>query len=53
MLLSEEDVRRRRSRNRAVAWALVAFVVLIFVGSIAKMSSGELPVLNGEVGFER
>ena len=45
--------RRRDGRNRAVGLALLAFVVLIFIGSLVKMANGHLPVLNVEIGRER
>ena len=37
---SPEDMKRRRLRNIAVALALVAFMVIIFVTSIVKMRTG-------------
>lgn len=49
--LTREQVKNRRGRNIAVALALVGFVVLVFVGSVAKMqSTGEIPVLNHPIG---
>ena len=48
--LTQEEARRRRGRNIVVAIALVAFVGLIFAGSLVKMSGGDIPVLNNTVG---
>lgn len=38
MQLSEEQLRSRRSRSKAIAWALVGFMVLVFVVTIVKLS---------------
>lgn len=51
--LTHEEARRRRGRNTVVALALVAFVVIVFAGSLAKMSQGNIPVLNGGIGVQR
>ncbi|WP_416899012.1 MAG: hypothetical protein ACMVY4_04595 [Minwuia sp.] len=48
--LTHEEARRRRSRNVVLALALVAFVALVFAGSLVKMSGGDIPVLNNTVG---
>ena len=37
LAFSPEDMRRRRSRNIALALALLAFIVIIFVTAIYKM----------------
>ncbi len=50
--LTESEARRRRSRNVAVALALAAFVGLVFAGSLVKMSQGDIPVLNGDIGVQ-
>lgn len=34
---TEELIERRRQRNRAIAWTLVAFIVLFFVVTIVKL----------------
>lgn len=34
---TEEQVKRRRSRNLAIAWALFGFIVLFFVVTIVKL----------------
>lgn len=51
--LNEQEAKRRRGRNVAVALALAAFVGLVFAGSLVKMSQGEMPVMNGDVGVQR
>lgn len=51
--LTQTEVKRRRSRNVAVALALAAFVGLVFAGSLVKMSQGNIPVLNGDIGVQR
>ena len=34
---TEEQIRKRRPRNAAIAWTLVAFIVLFFVVTIVKL----------------
>lgn len=51
--LTAEEAKRRRGRNVVVAVALVAFVAIVFAGSLVKMSQGNLPVLNGDIGVQR
>ena len=51
--LSQEEARRRKGRNTVVALALLAFVALVFLGSLAKMSEGNIPVLNADIGVQR
>jgi hypothetical protein len=51
--LTPEEARRRRGRNVAVALALAAFIVLVFAGSLVKMSQGHLPILNADIGVQR
>lgn len=34
---TEEQIRKRRQRNAAIAWTLVAFIVLFFVVTIVKL----------------
>jgi uncharacterized protein involved in exopolysaccharide biosynthesis len=51
--LNEQEAKRRRGRNLAVALALAAFVGLVFAGSLVKMSQGDLPVMNGDIGVQR
>lgn len=34
---TEEQIRKRRQRNVAIAWMLVAFIVLFFVVTIVKL----------------
>lgn len=36
--LSEEQLRRRNSRSRAIAWSLAAFIVIVFLVTVVKMS---------------
>ncbi len=48
--LTPEQARSRRGRNIAVALGLLAFVAIVFAGSIAKMSEGNIPVLNNTIG---
>ncbi|WP_417514395.1 hypothetical protein [Minwuia sp.] len=48
--LTPEEARRRKGRNIAVAVALISFVVIVFAGSVAKMSEGNIPVLNNTIG---
>jgi len=38
MQLSEEQLRSRRSRSKAIAWALIGFMVLVFIVTIVKLS---------------
>ena len=35
--LNERQKKARDARNTAIAWALVAFVVIVFVGTMAKL----------------
>jgi len=35
--VKEENVRRRRRRSLAIAWSLVAFMVLFFVVTIVRL----------------
>jgi hypothetical protein len=50
MALTPEDEKRRHGRNRAIALALAAFVILIFVGSVVKMTDGVIPQMDVEIG---
>ncbi len=34
---TEEQIRRRRGRNLAIAWALAAFIALFFIVTIVKL----------------
>lgn len=34
---TEEQIKRRRQRNLAIAWALAGFIVLFFVVTIVKL----------------
>ena len=36
IVLTKEQMRRRRARSIAIAWALVVFVVLIFAVTLVK-----------------
>lgn len=51
--LSAEEARRRKGRNIVVALALLAFVVIVFAGSVAKMMEGNIPVLNADIGVQK
>lgn len=51
--LTAEEARRRRGRNIVVALALVAFVAIVFAGSLVKMSQGNIPVLNADIGVQK
>ncbi len=37
VVLTEEEIRKRRSRSLALAWALGALAILFFVVTIAKI----------------
>lgn len=39
---SPEDMARRRKRNIALAWALVAFVILFFVTTVVRLGPSVL-----------
>jgi len=51
--LTVEEAKRRRGRNLVVALALVAFVAIVFAGSLVKMSQGNIPVLNADIGVQK
>ncbi len=38
MQLSEEQIRSRKSRSIAMAWALVGFMALVFIVTVVKLS---------------
>ncbi len=38
MQLSEEQLRSRKSRSKAIAWALFGFMVLVFIVTVVKIS---------------
>jgi hypothetical protein len=51
--LTLEEAKRRKGKNLVVALALLAFVVIVFAGSLAKMSEGNIPVLNADIGVQK
>jgi len=38
MQLSDEQIRSQKSRSKAMAWALVGFMVLVFIVTVVKLS---------------
>jgi len=38
MRLSEEQIRSRKSRSKAIAWALFGFMVIVFIVTVVKLS---------------
>lgn len=51
--LTQDEVKRRKGKNLVVALALLAFVVIVFAGSMAKMMEGAIPVLNADIGVQK
>jgi len=39
MQLSEEQIRSQKSRSKAIAWALVGFMVLVFVVTLVRLNN--------------
>lgn len=51
--LTHEEAKRRKGKNLVVALALLAFVVIVFAGSVAKMMEGSIPVMNADIGVQK
>jgi hypothetical protein len=51
--LTQEEAKRRKGKNVVVALALLAFVVIVFAGSMAKMMEGAIPVMNADIGVQK
>ena len=51
--MTQEEAKRRKGRNIVVALALLAFVVIVFAGSMAKMMEGNIPVMNADIGVQK
>lgn len=46
--MSDDEIKRRqRRRNVAVAWCVVAFVVIVFTVSVVRISAGVQASLGG------